>query len=206
MFELSILAQLQSQPLETLQAIMAGALKVSAELMDSFAQGLFNATEPITSISLGPAPGLRSYMGPVLGSVGFVAAFVDFIYRAMSEEAGGSFGSARWFFVEWLAVLGAMSVSVIAYGNLYGPSLNGSPGLFSSNAACGGGYAYQYNVANYTGYAVAELSVVGAFAGGISLPSGAPFPEKLLAGAGLLIAGGSIYFSYSDLVAIHQQC
>ena len=121
-------------------------------------------------------------------------------------EAGGSFGSTGWFFVEWLAVLGAMSVSVIAYGNLYGPSLNGSPGLFSSNAACGGGYAYQYNVANYTGYAVAELSVVGAFAGGISLPSGAPFPEKLLAGAGLLIAGGSIYFSYSDLVAIHQQC
>lgn len=121
-------------------------------------------------------------------------------------EAGGSFGSKGWFFVEWLSVLGPMMLSVIAYGDLYGPTLNGGAGLLSSNAACGGGYAYQYNVANYTEYAVAELSVVGAFAGVIFLPSGAPISEKLRTSAGLLITGGSIYFSYSDLVAIHQQC
>jgi hypothetical protein len=121
-------------------------------------------------------------------------------------EAGGSFGSTGWFFVEWLAVLGPMMLSVIAYGDLYGPNLNGGNGLLTSNAACGGGYAYQYNVASFTEYAVAELAVVGAFAGIVSLPSDANPAEDIISGIGFLVAGGAIYFAYSDLVYIAQLC
>ena len=78
--------------------------------------------------------------------------------------------------------------------------------LLANNDPCGGEYAYEYNEANYTEYAVAELSVVGAFAGVMSLPSNAPYPEKILSGVGILVALGSVYFSFSDLVNVHQQC
>ena len=79
-------------------------------------------------------------------------------------------------------------------------------GLLANNDPCGGEYAYEYNEANYTEYAVAELSVVGAFAGVMSLPSNAPYPEKILSGVGILVALGSVYFSFSDLMNVHQQC
>lgn len=78
--------------------------------------------------------------------------------------------------------------------------------LLANNGLCGGEYAYEYNEANYTEYAVAELSVVGAFAGVMSLPSSPTPVEDLLAIAGLAVAGGAVYFAYSDLVSIHQQC
>ncbi len=79
-------------------------------------------------------------------------------------------------------------------------------GLLANNGLCGGEYAYEYNEANYTEYAVAELSVVGAFAGVVSLPSNPLPPERIISGVGIAIALGAVYFAYSDLVQIHQQC
>ncbi len=100
------------------------------------------------------------------------------------------------------AVSGTAAPAIQAVLNL----TSNPTGLLANNDPCGGEYAYEYNEANYTEYAVAELSVVGAFAGVMSPPSSPTPVEVLISGVGIAITLGAVYFAYSDLVQIHQLC